>query len=50
VHGVVLAVKVLMPRLQLVDNTAVLSKIGLGTNKLTCPPASISFSTVNCIL
>ena len=46
VHGVVVVVIVLMPRLQLLVSTAVFNNIGLGTNKLNDPPISMSLSTV----
>lgn len=46
VHGVVVVVIVLMPRLQLLVSTAVFNNIGLGTNRLKDPPISISLSTV----
>lgn len=47
VHGVVVVVSVLTPLLQLLVNTAVLTTTGLGTNRLTDPPISTSFSTFN---
>lgn len=46
VHGVVVVVTVLIALLQLLVNTAVFNKMGLGTNKLNDPPISISLSTI----
>lgn len=46
VQGVVVVLIVLIPLLQLLVMTAVFNMIGLGTNRLKEPPASISLSTV----
>lgn len=46
VHGVVVVVAVFIALLQLLVNTTVFNKMGLGTKRLNAPPISISLSTV----